>query len=234
MTNGDEIERIRKVYSEPVRKGFVHQEFPWHPRNPIFIYYRQAQERGLISLFNQCGFPLKNMRVLDIGCGYGGFLRFLGSLGVPPENLHGIDLMPERIEEARKISPLGINYQIGNAEQLPYPDQSFELVCQFTVFSSVLDHQSRRRIAREMVRVLKQGGHTLWYDMRRSKGSVTRGIERGEIHSLFQTCSLKFLHPLHPPFASRFAKRSIFLCELWDHLSVFKKTHYLALLLKKE
>ena len=42
----------------------------------------------------------------------------------------------------------------------------FDIVMQYTVFTSVLDYEVKKRIAREMVRVSKKNGSIIWYDMR--------------------------------------------------------------------
>lgn len=43
----------------------------------------------------------KDTKILDIGCGNGGFVYFLNSLGY--RNAHGIDFSPEQIEIAKKL-----------------------------------------------------------------------------------------------------------------------------------
>jgi SAM-dependent methyltransferase len=54
----------------------------------------------------------------------------------------------------------------GDAAQLPYADESFDLVMQFMCLSSVLDSLMREQIADEMWRVLRPGGSILFYDLR--------------------------------------------------------------------
>jgi len=51
-----------------------------------------------------------------------------------------------------------IDFRCGNAEELPYEDESFDIVMQFTVFTSILDNEMKIRIAKEMLRVLKPKG----------------------------------------------------------------------------
>ncbi|MGE5707590.1 MAG: class I SAM-dependent methyltransferase, partial [Bacteroidota bacterium] len=109
--------------------------------------------------------PLEECEILDLGCGTGQELRNLIRFGARPERLHGIDLLSERIEEARRLAP-GIDFREGDATRLPWPDESFDLVMQSTVFSSIVDEGVQIAVAREMTRVLKPGGFVLWYDMR--------------------------------------------------------------------
>lgn len=229
--NEQEINRIRKVYNTIYRPDSRDRSYTWHPRNPISVFYRQAQERMIIDLFNVADINLENMVSLDVGCGTGGFLRFLSSLGSLPEHLNGIDLMSYRIQQAKCSSPEAIKYIIGNAETLPYNDQSFDLISQFTVFSSILNTDMRVNVAREIYRVLKGGGNILWYDMKTASTSTTRGIEADEIKRLFPNCSINYMTRCHSPYISRFAKRSHLLCEFIELLPG-KKTHLLALLQK--
>lgn len=232
MNPSDDIQRIQQVYSTTYRPDPQDRSYIWNPRNPVSVYYRQAQERALVALFDDFDLPLDTLAVLDVGCGGGGFLRFLASLGAPPHNLHGLDLMPHRIEQARSLCPPGVDLRAGDAQSLPYPDAHFDLVSQLTVFSSVFDPQIRAKIAGEMRRVLKPGGYVLWYDMRVGNTKTTRGVEAAEIRLLFPGCRRLALRPLHPPRAAQIARRSWLLAELWDRVPGPKKTHYLALLQK--
>lgn len=228
----NELERIRSVYDTAYPTKPQDRKYTWHPRNLVSVYYRQAQERALIALFNAYDIHIEQAKVLDIGCGKGAFLRFLASLGTHLANLHGLDLMSARIQMARDLSPPPVDFCVGNAEHLPYPDESFDLVSQFTVFSSVLDRAMRNCIAREMRRVLRTGGYILWYDMRRARSQTTRGIEAAEVRQLFPGCRSLTLQGLHPPYASSIVRRSWLLGTLWDLVPGIKKTHYIALLRK--
>ena len=48
-------------------------------------------------MLNSLSLALEDLKVLDIGCGSGYFLRYFASLGGNPANLFGIDLIPERL-----------------------------------------------------------------------------------------------------------------------------------------
>ena len=110
MNYSDETERLRALYTHeyPLESGDIN--YIWHPRNPVSIYYRQAQERALVSMFNAVGLQLKTLRVLDVGSGSGAFLRFLASLGCQPSLLYGVDLIPARLHAARRQGPETIHY----------------------------------------------------------------------------------------------------------------------------
>jgi ubiquinone/menaquinone biosynthesis C-methylase UbiE len=84
--------------------------------------------------------------------------------GALPTNLVGVDLLPERVAEARALCPSGVRIEVGSAAKLDFPDGSFDLVLQSTVCTSVVDTQLKRQVAAEMQRVVKDDGLVLWYD----------------------------------------------------------------------
>ena len=68
--------------------------------------------------------------MLDVGCGTGGFCRVAASNGA---SVHGVDVHPGRILAARRAVPGG-DFRVGPSEQLPWPDQHFDVVTGFNVF----------------------------------------------------------------------------------------------------
>lgn len=96
-------------------------------------------------------------RALELGCGTGFFLLNLKSGGVLDEG-HVTDLSPGMVEVAKRNgAALGyrIEGRVADAESIPYPDDSFDLV----VGHAVLHHIPDVELAlREVVRVLKPGG----------------------------------------------------------------------------
>lgn len=228
-TPTDDLQRIQQVYSTVYRPDPADRSYAWHPRNPVSLAYRQAQERALIRLLDNAGLALETADVLDVGCGGGGLLRTLASLGADPARLHGLDLMPERVAQARALCPPAVTLQAGNAARLPYGDGRFDLVCQFTVFSSIFDPALRRQVAAEMQRVLRPGGHILWYDLRRGHTATTHGLEEAEVRNLFTGCQVIAARSLHPLKGSALARRSLLLFDLAGRLPL-PKTHALLLL----
>src|SRR5688500_1545857 len=69
-------------------------------------------------------------RVLDIGCGAGSFLRLVADRGGKP---HGIDASEALIAFARSRLP-DADLRVGEMEDLPWGDDSFELVTGFNAF----------------------------------------------------------------------------------------------------
>jgi len=150
-----------------------------------------------------------------------------------PENLYGIDLLADRIETAKKLSP-HLNLYLGSATDLPFEDKFFDIVIQFTVFTSILDYSMKQKIAKEMLRVLKPDGIIIWYDYWISKPTNpdVKGVGKQEIKKLFPNCKFEFHRiTLAPPIARLLVPISWMLCELLEKIRIFN-THYLAIIKK--
>jgi SAM-dependent methyltransferase len=90
-------------------------------------------------------------RVLDIGCGVGAFLRLVAARGAEP---FGIDASESLLELARRRLP-DADLRVGEMENLPWDDGSFDLVTGFNSFFFANDMVAALREAR---RVAKPGG----------------------------------------------------------------------------
>lgn len=179
-------------------------------------------------------FPLNGRRIADIGCGFGSWMLQFIQWGADPDCLAGIDLMPTRLELARLRMP-GADLRVGNASELPWADEAFDLVSQILVFTSMLDPAHKRAVAREMLRVLKPGGGILWFDFRvdNPRNPEVKGLRKQEIISLFPDCDVD-LSPtlLAPPLSRLIAPRSWVLGEALHSLP-FLRTHYAGLIRKR-
>src|SRR3954471_18786171 len=103
MANDDEARRVKDVYARRAELGLDSRYEYWEPAN-LFIY--QSRERAALALLREAGLlPLTGSRVLDVGCGDGAVLREMLRYGASVEDLSGIDLLPERIERARELTP---------------------------------------------------------------------------------------------------------------------------------
>lgn len=149
---------------------------------------RRANEERLALLLvelDRLG-PRWQLRVLDVGCGFGGDIAFLASVGFLEGNLAGVDVLAERIARAREQLPTG-DIRMANAATLPFEDGRFDAVTQSVVLSSVVDPVVRSRIAAEMIRVTRAGGRVISYDMAvvadRNRHLVR--IDRPELRRLF-------------------------------------------------
>lgn len=232
MQTDREVERLKKIYkgyqSDPAKQAQWSSE---NPGNRVILRERQNAIQQLLDAHHFL--PLDDKRILEIGCGSGNVLAGLSVWGAQPHNLYGMDLLPERIELAKKTYP-GLHFQCANAETLEYPTASFDLVLVFTVFSSIQDEDMRKRVAAEAARVLKKGGAILWYDFRYDNPANphVRGVPQKEIQRLFpgHVLSLKTISFL-PPLTRRLSRYAAILYPLLSRIVAFR-THYLGLLME--
>jgi ubiquinone/menaquinone biosynthesis C-methylase UbiE len=103
--------------------------------------------------------PLEGLRVLDVGCATANLLCALGRR-YPTTELVGLDPDPRALTlAARKARRAGLDVRLdrGFAQELPYPDTSFD-----RVFSSLmlhhLDTESKDALLAEVRRVLRPDG----------------------------------------------------------------------------
>jgi SAM-dependent methyltransferase len=97
-------------------------------------------------------------RVLDVGCGSGLFGQVAAKRGA---QVAGIDAAPKPIEIARERTPSG-DFRVGEMEELPFADVTFDLVTGFNSFQFAADPANALRQAQ---RVTKPSGNiamTIW------------------------------------------------------------------------
>jgi ubiquinone/menaquinone biosynthesis C-methylase UbiE len=173
------------------------------------------------------------MRILDVGCGSGiELIRFIVR-GAHPADCFGIDIDTNRVAHARALHP-HVNVVVGNAAQLPWPDSNFDLVSQFTTFTSIPDANQRTRAAEEIRRVLRPGGHLVWYDFWINPiNPVTSPISAKEVRGMFPDFVGTIRRvTLAPPLARRIAPHSWFAAALLQELFPLQ-THCLGVLTKR-
>ncbi len=106
---------------------------------------------------------LSGKQVLEVSCGHGGGAAYLVRT-LHPASYTGLDYNPDGVAFARKRHDLpGLDFVHGNAESLPFPDESFDAVINIEA-SHAYPHFDR--FLPEMVRVLRPGGHFLYADFR--------------------------------------------------------------------
>ncbi len=99
--------------------------------------------------------------ILDVGCGTGKLLKS-AEARFPGAKLVGVDAAIEMVKYAQTSNPTGtIQFQRATAEELPFPNASFELV-----FSTMTFHHwsNQTKGIAEVARVLTPGGRWLLAD----------------------------------------------------------------------
>lgn len=117
-----------------------------------FVGRRRIIESFVEQIFPETG--NSTPRILDVGCGTGANLEMLSRFGAP----EGVDVSADALAFCRARGLTDLNE--GTAENLPYPDQTFDLV---TGLDLVEHLDSDVAGLREMHRVLRPGGRILLF-----------------------------------------------------------------------
>ena len=181
-----ETDLIRKRYDRRMADGAGRS---WHPLQPYSLYIHQEKERALARLFREkIGMDaLAETRCMELGCGSGANLEQLVRLGFSPENLLGNELLEEPAAQARRKLPASLKIEVGDALEMDLPPESFDIVFQSTVFTSILDDDFQNRLAARMWEWVRPGGAVLWFDFtfNNPKNPDVRGIRLARIQELF-------------------------------------------------
>lgn len=121
-------------------------------RFPIQLYHRTATQVDLTG-----------KKVLEVGCGHGGGASYLART-LRPASYTGLDLNPTGIAFCRKRHQVpGLEFVQGNAQELPFADESFDTVINVESSHCYPDFPG---FLVEVARVLRPGGHFLYTDFR--------------------------------------------------------------------
>jgi ubiquinone/menaquinone biosynthesis C-methylase UbiE len=133
-------------------------------------------------------------RVLDVACGTGVVARKALARVGGDGFVAGLDANPGMVEVARRLSPR-IEYSVGDAAALPFPNGAFGAVlCQFGLMFFV----DKPAALREMNRVLRPGGHfavVVWDEIETAPAFAALAA------SLDRFMRSKAAGALHAPFA---------------------------------
>jgi ubiquinone/menaquinone biosynthesis C-methylase UbiE len=118
------------------------------------------------ALFDQLGWR-PGVQVVDVGCGIGGPARYLARHR--EARVTGVDLTPEFVEVARELTRRcgladSVDFQVGNALELPIPDGGVDGACLLHVGMNIED---KARLFSEVRRVVRPGGWFAVYDVMR-------------------------------------------------------------------
>ncbi|MFL6451318.1 MAG: class I SAM-dependent methyltransferase [Bryobacteraceae bacterium] len=131
-------------------------------------------EPWAIDLVTRCGVNA-GARVLDLACGTGAVTRVAAPMLGRNGEIVGVDGSEAMLAIARRClaSDLRVEWRVGDAASLPFPDGSFDAVLCQQGFQFFADHQ---RALAEIARVLRRRGRlalSIWWLPKRIDDSET-------------------------------------------------------------
>lgn len=157
----------KKLQGEEV--VFLNYAFETDPPMQVALVPEDEPNRACIQLYHHVGMQVnfQGQQVLEVSCGHGGGASYL-TRTQRPAKYTGLDLNPTGIEFCKKRHPLAnLEFVVGDAGKLPFPDQSFDVVINVEASHCYPDLP---RFFAEVARVLKPGGYFLYADFRFSDG----------------------------------------------------------------
>jgi len=145
--------------------GFMNYGFADADAGEVPLEERDEPDRYFIQLYHHVAtlFPVEGRDVLEVGSGRGGGAEYVARY-LRPRGTTGVDLAPNAVALARRrYRTSGLRFAVGNAEALPFPDESFDAV--INVESSHC-YPSMDRFLAQVRRVLRPGGHFQYADFR--------------------------------------------------------------------
>ena len=208
----------------------------YSPLNQATLFMIQRRHREVRRILASYCVDMKDVKLLEVGCGSGQWLAEFQMFGLQVTNLAGIELEKKRAKFAKQ-RVLGADIRAGDAAELPWEDDAFDIVFQSTVFTSISDSETKLKIANEMKRVCKPGGFILWYDFSYNSPNNpnVKGVGKCEIRKLFATwnCEISKV-TLAPPIARRVVPFSWSFAEDLETFFPFLRTHLIAKITSKQ
>ncbi len=151
-------------------------------RNPSVDLQSFAAYWALLKSFRRYYSKSENETFLEVGCGNGGTLLQLVSWGFSPSMLCGIDVLEDRVSEAKSRLPAAALYR-ADAQKMNFKTGEFKITFSNGLFIQIVDSKVRAKIAEEMIRVTAPGGLIFLSDWKFSKpgNKNYRGLTRKDI-----------------------------------------------------
>ena len=150
--NAEDLTCLNYGYEEDPPMGLPLAASDEPNRLGIQLYHRVASQSDL-----------HGKQVLEVSCGHGGGASYL-TRTLNPASYTGLDFNADGIAFCRRRHDLaGLDFVHGDAESLPFADESFDAVINVEASHA---YPRLSRFLAEVVRVLRPGGHFLYADFR--------------------------------------------------------------------
>ncbi|MBQ4358623.1 MAG: methyltransferase domain-containing protein [Proteobacteria bacterium] len=146
-------------YKSETMREFNRSAENYDSHSPVYYSLTRLCDDAVISQITSFNRP--NAQLLDVGCGTGALLEKIRNR-FPNIILNGIDIATNMLDIARKRNLSHTTFTEGDAEQLPYEDNAFDLVL---CCSSFHHYPNPDQAISEFRRVTRPGGKVIICDM---------------------------------------------------------------------
>ncbi len=220
-----EIERIENIYEKYLDDERFNQKWSLDNEGNKQI---EREKFNLVNSFVISTYEeLNNLKVIEIGCSSGNMIDTLKRVGIKDKNIFGIDIRSERLKLTKRKYPHS-NIITMNATNITFENDTFDFITVFTLFSSIINPDIRKSIAKEIIRILKPGGFILFYDVRYNNpfNKNLVAIRIREIKRLFPKMQFKVDRvTILPPLVRMLGKANSYLYKYLSSIN-FLNTHY--------
>lgn len=155
-----------------------------------------GRQRAVFARLAELSGTQRGDHVLDVGCGTGLLTRMVARRAAPNGSATGVDPSEEALARARRTTRLAnAAYQVGRAEELGFPDATYDVVVSSLMIHHLPD-QARPRALREMFRVLRPGGHLLVAEFRAPENPALKRLIRPVMSPAMATNPIHLLGPM--------------------------------------
>ncbi|GEM_PF-1016958 len=158
---------------------------------PSFI---EKDDARLGAILRNAG-DIAGKRVLEVGCGKGRVSRIFKDQGA---DIYGVDVSEKLLQEAKNISPF--SFIKAEAYQMPFKDDTFDIVVMLEVFEHIPDPHSALR---EITRVLKNDGKLIVVDRNKFSLNNRRFLVPNLLIKRYHELKNEWMYPKDFPYRER-------------------------------
>ncbi len=196
------VVNVKEKYITWQLGGFV-QGAKSRPEFSARLYYDVSMLRSMLEAFT----PEQTDRALEVGCGYGRLTPWIDDFATQTD---AVDPNGSVVEIADQQYP-EIHFSAELAQDLPYPDGTFDIIVTWTVLQSI-PPEVIQEVTAEMVRVLAPGGIILLAEqVEKPDREITWSRSESEYERLFEPLELveSRPRPVEPTFDPEYASGAV-------------------------